>query len=72
MRSCCMTAGPEGFRGSAPKHCVARVGAVTICLWISEGAGLRDRDVPPTNSGSEQALRPSVLFRKVTNGFRSA
>jgi transposase len=27
--------------------------------------------VPPTNNSSEQALRPSVIFRKVTNGFRS-
>ena len=25
----------------------------------------------PTNNGSERALRPSVIFRKVTNGFRS-
>jgi transposase len=29
------------------------------------------RDVSPTNNGSEQALRPCVIFRKVTNGFRS-
>ncbi len=29
-------------------------------------------DVPPTNNVSEQRLRPSVIFRKVTNGFRSA
>lgn len=28
--------------------------------------------VPPTNNSSEQALRPSVVFRKVTNGFRSS
>ena len=28
-------------------------------------------DVPPTNNASEQALRPSVIHRKVTNGFRS-
>ena len=28
------------------------------------------RDVPPTNNISEQSLRPSVIFRKVTNGFR--
>lgn len=28
-------------------------------------------NVPPTNNSSEQALRPSVIFRKVTNGFRS-
>ncbi len=31
-----------------------------------------DRDVPYTNNASERALRPSVVFRKVTNGFRSA
>ena len=30
------------------------------------------RDAPPTNNASERALRPSVIFRKVTNGFRSA
>jgi transposase len=29
------------------------------------------RDVPPTNNAAERALRPSVIFRKVTNGFRS-
>jgi transposase len=32
---------------------------------------LADREVSPTNNGSEQALRPCVIFRKVTNGFRS-
>ena len=32
---------------------------------------LTQRDVPPTNNDSERALRPSVIFRKVTNGFRS-
>jgi transposase len=32
---------------------------------------LSDRRVPPTNNGSEQEIRPSVVFRKVTNGFRS-
>ena len=30
-----------------------------------------DRGVPATNNVSERALRPSVIFRKVTNGFRS-
>jgi transposase len=33
---------------------------------------LADRRVPPTNNASEQEIRPSVVFRKVTNGFRSA
>jgi transposase len=32
---------------------------------------LTRRDVEPTNNGSERALRPSVIYRKVTNGFRS-
>jgi transposase len=30
-----------------------------------------NRDIPPTNNGSEQALRPCVVYRKVTNCFRS-
>ena len=29
------------------------------------------RDVPPTNNAAERALRPSVIFRKGTGGFRS-
>jgi len=32
---------------------------------------LKRRDAEPTNNASERALRPSVIFRKVTNGFRS-
>jgi transposase len=32
---------------------------------------LENRAVPPTNNGSEQAIRPCVIFRKVTNCFRS-
>jgi transposase len=32
---------------------------------------LTRRDVEPTNNASERALRMSVIFRKVTNGFRS-
>jgi len=32
---------------------------------------LPHRAIPPTNNGSEQALRPCVVFRKVTNCFRS-
>jgi transposase len=32
---------------------------------------LTRRDVEPTNNVSERALRPSVVYRKVTNGFRS-
>lgn len=32
---------------------------------------LEDESIPATNNASEQALRMSVIFRKVTNGFRS-
>lgn len=32
---------------------------------------LTNRDVPPTNNISEREIRPSVVFRKVTGGFRS-
>jgi transposase len=32
---------------------------------------LGDTTIPPTNNASEQALRWSAIFRKVTNGFRS-
>jgi transposase len=32
---------------------------------------ITNRAVPATNNISERALRPSVIFRKVTNGFRS-
>ena len=31
---------------------------------------ITNRSVPPTNNVSERNLRPSVIFRKVTNGFR--
>ena len=33
---------------------------------------LADGSIPPTNNSSEQAIRMSTVFRKVTNGFRSA
>jgi transposase len=32
---------------------------------------MTNRDVPATNNVSEREIRPSVVFRKVTNGFRS-
>jgi transposase len=32
---------------------------------------LHDPNVPPDNNACERALRPSVIHRKVTNGFRS-
>jgi transposase len=32
---------------------------------------LSNREVPATNDISEREIRPSVVFRKITNGFRS-
>ena len=32
---------------------------------------MTERAVPPTNNGSEHDIRPSTVFRKLTNGFRS-
>jgi transposase len=30
-----------------------------------------NRDIPASNNGSERALRPCAVFRKITNGFRT-
>jgi transposase len=32
---------------------------------------LANREVTPTNNGSERAVRPCAIYRKITNGFRS-
>ena len=32
---------------------------------------MTERGVPPTNNGSARDHRPSTIFRKVTNGFRT-
>lgn len=72
-----------GYRAQADRRLDRLLGLPTI---IHAGAELKaqtkrwrgqfftfltDRDVPPTNNAAERALRPSVIFRKVTNGFRS-
>ena len=43
------------------------------CAKCKEGllVLVTDREVPFTNNESERALRPSVIFRKLTNGTRS-
>ena len=45
----------------------ASIGRWKDCLFVF----VTRRDVAPTNNVSERQLRPSVIFRKVTNGFRS-
>ena len=32
---------------------------------------MANREIEPTNNGSERALRPCAVYRKITNGFRS-
>jgi transposase IS66 family protein len=39
--------------------------------FLTKALGELQSAIPPTNNGSEQALRPCVIFRKVTNCFRS-
>ena len=45
----------------------AAIGRWKDCLFVF----VTRRDVAPTNNVSERQLRPSVIFLKVTNGFRS-
>ncbi len=59
-----MTTVPQG---SAAEKLRGRIGRDRSHLFTF----VTDRGVPATNNVSERALRPSVVFRKVTNGFRS-
>jgi len=59
-----MTAVPQGRDGEKLRR---RVGRDRAHLTVF----MTDREVPATNNISERHLRPSVIFRKVTNGFRA-
>lgn len=59
-----MTLGPRGRAGEKLKRRMRRIRGFLFTF-------VTNRDVPPTNNVSERCLRPSVIFRKVTNGFRS-
>jgi transposase len=54
-------------RGQAAEKLRRRIARDRAHLFIF----VTDRAVPATNNVSERAPRPSVIFRKVTNGFRS-
>ena len=61
-----------GILNSAPHHpggirLRERYGGLIDNLFLF----LEDVGIPPTNNSSEQAIRMSVVFRRVTNGFRS-
>ena len=36
-------------------------------LWVF----MTHREIEPTNNGSERALRPCAIYRKIANGFRN-
>ncbi len=59
-----MATAPRGRDGEKLRK---RIGRHRAHLFVF----MTERDVPPTNNISERHLRPSVIFRKVTNGFRS-
>ena len=57
---------PATATAGADLRASVRVGALEKLLVF-----MTRRDVEPTNNGSERELRPSVIMRKVTGGFRS-
>jgi transposase len=56
---------PTDIEGSHLRAAIAVTASDKLLVFLTR------RDVEPTNNSSERALRPSVIFRKVTNGFRS-
>jgi len=55
---------PTGAEGNKLKNTIKRF-RQHLFVFVT------NRNLPPTNNGSEQAIRPCVIFRKVTNCFRS-
>jgi len=56
---------PTDVEGSHLRAAIAVTARDKLLVFLTR------RDVEPTNNESERALRPSVIFRRVTNGFRS-
>ena len=52
-------------RAGAKLHTIIRKGRRHLFVFMT------NRDVTATNNGSERALRPCAVYRKITNGFRS-
>ena len=52
-------------RAGAKLHTIIRKSRRHLFVFIT------NRDVTATNNGSERALRPCAVYRKITNGFRS-
>ena len=60
----CLALAPDTTHGQRLKK---RYTAIQEHLFLF----LDDASIPPTNNSSEQAIRMSTVFRKVTHGFRS-
>ena len=56
---------PTDVEGSHLRAAIAVTARDKLLVFLTR------RDVEATNNASERALRPSVIFRRVTNGFRS-
>jgi transposase len=56
---------PTDIEGSHLRAAIAVTARDKLLVFLTR------RDVEATNNESERALRPSVIFRRVTNGFRS-
>ena len=62
----------DGLLGIPAAHPAGRALQAQIKAWRTKFfVFMTDRRVPATNNISEREIRPSVVFRKVTNGFRS-
>ena len=62
----------DALLGSPAAHPAGRALQAQIKAWRGKVfVFLTDRRVPATNTISEREIRPSVVFRKVTNGFRT-
>ena len=62
----------DALLGTPAAHPEGRALQAQIKAWRGKFfVFLTDRRVPATNNISEREIRPSVVFRKVTNGFRS-
>ena len=62
----------DALLGTPAAHPESRALQAQIKAWRGKVfVFLTDRRVPATDTISEREIRPSVVFRKVTNGFRT-
>ena len=62
----------DAMLGPRAAHPAGRILQAQVKAWRTKFfIFLQDRRVPATNNISEREIRPSVVFRKVTGGFRS-